>query len=90
MKNMIRKWWIALVALLCMAPATFAIQVQYEADKKCDAKHPKNCQPCDAKHPKDCQQSVPEGGSSLVYVLGAGVACLGAMLVRSRFAKPKA
>lgn len=79
MKNMNRKWWLGLVALLCLAPATFAVQVRDEAKKKCDPKHPKNC-----------PTRVPEGGSSLVYVLGAGVTCLGAMLVRSRVAKPKA
>ena len=33
--------------------------------------------------------SVPEGGSALVYVLGAGITCLGAMVVRSRSARPK-
>ena len=27
---------------------------------------------------------VPEGGSALVYVLGAGITCIGAMLVRFR------
>ena len=45
---------------------------------------------CDPKHPKGCPQELPEGGSTLVYVLGAGVTCLGAMIVRSRVAKPKA
>lgn len=30
-----------------------------------------------------CQQ-VPEGGSAIVYLLGAGLTCLGAMVVRSR------
>ena len=44
---------------------------------------------CDPKHPKGCAQQMPEGGSSLVYLLGAGVTCLGAMIVRSRVAKPK-
>jgi hypothetical protein len=79
MKNNNRKWWLALVALLGLASATFAGQVEDQAHKKCDP-----------KHPKGCPQQVPEGGPSLVYVLGAGVTCLGAMLVRSRFAKPKA
>jgi hypothetical protein len=78
MKNMNRQRWLALVTLLCLAPATFAVQVEDHAKKKCDPKHQKNC-----------PQRVPEGGSSLVYVLGAGVTCLGAMLVRSRAAKPK-
>ena len=32
--------------------------------------------------------NVPEGGSALVYVVGAGMTCLGAMVVRSRSARP--
>jgi hypothetical protein len=39
--------------------------------------------------PKKKQWNVPEGGSALVYVLGAGITCLGAMVVRSRSARPK-
>jgi hypothetical protein len=31
--------------------------------------------------------TVPEGGSALVYVLGAGITCLAAMIVRARSAK---
>lgn len=34
-----------------------------------------------------CQQ-VPEGGSTAVYLLGAGLTCFGAMFLRSRMAKP--
>ena len=34
-------------------------------------------------------RNVPEGGSALVYVLGAGITCLGAMVVRSRSTKPQ-
>ena len=42
----------------------------------------------DKCHPKkDCVQ-VPEGGYAAVYLLGAGLTCCGAMLVRSRMAKP--
>ncbi len=36
--------------------------------------------------PKKCQQ-VPEGGSGLVYLLGAGITCAAAMLIRSRETK---
>lgn len=79
MKNMTRKCLLALVVLLSLVPATFAGQVE-DKGRKCDPKHPKGCQ----------DQQLPEGGSSLAYVLGAGVACLGAMIVRSRVAKPKA
>lgn len=80
MKNTNRKWWLALVAFLSLASATFAGQVEDQGRKKCDPKHPKDCR----------QEQVPEGGSSLAYLLGAGVTCLGAMLVRSRVAKLKA
>jgi len=42
------------------------------------------------KHPnnKDCKSSVPEGGSTAIYLLGAGLVCSGAMFLRSRVAKP--
>jgi hypothetical protein len=33
-----------------------------------------------------CRQ-VPEGGSAAIYLLGAGVTCLGAMFIRSRASK---
>jgi hypothetical protein len=39
--------------------------------------------------PRKRHWNVPEGGSALVYVLGAGITCLGAMVVRSRSARPK-
>jgi hypothetical protein len=63
MKNVHRKRWLALVAVLCLVT------------------------PAVGKH-KPTKQ-VPEGGSAAVYLLGAGITCLGAMVVRSRFAKPK-
>ena len=36
--------------------------------------------------PSPCStcRAVPEDGSALVYVLGAGITCIGAMLVRFR------
>lgn len=63
MKNVHRKWWLAVVAVLCLAPAAFA------------------------KHKP--RTAVPDGGSAAVYLLGAGITCLGAMVVRSRSARPK-
>jgi hypothetical protein len=33
--------------------------------------------------PGRCQQ-VPEGGAGVVYLLGAAITCVGAMLIRSR------
>jgi hypothetical protein len=64
MKNVRRKWLLAVVAVLCLAPAA------------------------SAKH-KPRKTAVPEGGSAAVYLLGAGITCLGAMVVRSRFPRPK-
>jgi hypothetical protein len=64
MKNVHRKWWLAVVAVLCLAPVA------------------------SAKH-KKTRTSVPEGGSAAVYLLGAGITCLGAMVVRSKSARPK-
>jgi len=31
---------------------------------------------------------LPEGGSTAIYLLGAGLTCFGAMFLRSRIAKP--
>jgi hypothetical protein len=62
MKNVNRKWWLAVAVVLCLTPAAFA------------------------KRPS---AAVPEGGSAAVYLLGAGITCLGAMVVRSRLPKPK-
>jgi hypothetical protein len=43
---------------------------------------------CDPRD-KNCKQAqVPEGGSTAVYVLGAGITCFGAIYLRSRMAKP--
>jgi hypothetical protein len=65
MKNINRKWWLTVLAVLLLIPVASA-------------------------KPKDKpKKSVPEGGSALVYVLGAGITCLGAMAVRSRSARPK-
>jgi hypothetical protein len=69
------KWWLA-VALLCLAPVALSAKQDQNRDKGCD--HSRR---------KDCQQ-VPEGGSAAIYVLGAGVTCLGAMFIRSRASKP--
>ena len=65
MKNVHRKWWLAVVAVLCLTPAASAV------------------------HKDKHKRYMPEGGSAAVYLLGAGITCLGAMVVRSRFPKPK-
>jgi hypothetical protein len=66
------KWLLAVVALCCLAPAAFA-----------DGHHRRGCDPCD----RNCQQ-VPEGGSAALYLLGAGLTCIGAMFLRSKVFKP--
>jgi hypothetical protein len=75
MKSKNRKWWLAAVVLLCLASTACPVQ---------DAAKPTSLDKRPVKH-----ATVPEGGSALVYLLGAGVTCLGSMLVRSRVAKPK-
>jgi hypothetical protein len=40
-----------------------------------------------AEDPQDCQQ-VPEGGSTTIYLLGAGLTCFGGMVLRHKLAKP--
>ena len=74
-KPMRRTWWLALVALLCMVPGAYAT--------KPDGTH--GCG--EHGNAKKCRQ-VPEGGSAAVYLLGAGITCLGAMFIRSRASKP--
>jgi hypothetical protein len=70
MKELNRKCLLAAVVLLCMAPASFASKPYKDKDGKC-------------RPGVNCQQ-VPEGGSAAIYLLGAGITCLGAMFVRSR------
>jgi hypothetical protein len=71
-----RKWWLTSIALLLLLPAAFA---------KPENSHQRHRQSL-ADPPA---LTVPEGGSALVYVVGAGITCLGAMVVRSRSARPK-
>jgi hypothetical protein len=73
MKDLNRKCLLAALVLLCMAPASFAHKPYKDKDK---------CRPG-----VNCQQ-VPEGGSAAIYLLGAGITCLGAMVIRSRSLNP--
>jgi hypothetical protein len=68
MKSSSRKLMLA-VLLLCLVPTAFA---KPKDDKKCDPRRDRRC------------QQVPEGGSAAIYLLGAGITCLGAIVVRSR------
>ena len=78
MKRSHRKWYLALVVALCLAPATLAAKPR-DRDRDRDR--------CDERRDRRCQQ-VPEGGSAIVYLLATGAVCAGAMVVRSRSAQP--
>jgi hypothetical protein len=78
MKNATRKWWLAAVLICCLCPAGFG----HDKDKCKDHHNAKD-------NAKGCKpSSVPEGGSSAIYLLGAGLICTGAMFLRSRAVKP--
>jgi hypothetical protein len=64
-----RKLALAALFLMCLVPASFAAKPK---DRGCDPKRDRRC------------QQVPEGGSAAIYLLGAGITCLGAMVIRSR------
>ncbi len=72
MKDLSRKFLLAAIVLLCLTPASFAAKPN--RDRCQDGR--RNCRP------------VPEGGAAAIYLLGAGLTCLGAMLVRSRAGNP--
>jgi len=74
MTNRRGSFWLAIVMVCCLAPAAFADR---------DHRRGHGCDP----HERNCQQ-VPEGGSTAIYLLGAGLTCVGAMFLRSRVAKP--
>ena len=71
MKKMNQKLMLAAILLLCFAPSSFAKHPDRYTDR------------CDPKRDRRCKQ-VPEGGSAAIYLLGAGITCLGGMVVRSR------
>lgn len=72
MKSLNRTCLLAAVILLTLVPISFA--KLKPGDGRCDDR-------------RRCRQ-VPEGGSAVVYLLGAGLTCLGAMVVRSRAVRP--
>ncbi len=49
---------------------------------------PAAVKPCPTANATSACAQVPEGGSTAIYLLGAGLACFGAMFLRSRLAKP--
>jgi hypothetical protein len=80
-----KKWWLALV-ICCLAPALFADQGQYKAPDRGPYKNHNHG--CDTRDELCRKQAVPEGGSTAIYVLGAGLTCLRAMFLRSKQGKP--
>jgi hypothetical protein len=69
------EWLLAVVVMCCLVPAASA--GDRDQHRYCDL------------HPRECAKtSVPEGGSSSIYLLGAGLTCFGAMFLRSKLAKP--
>jgi hypothetical protein len=56
------------VLLLCVVPTAFA----KPKDDKCNPKRDRRC------------EQVPEGGSAAIYLLCAGITCVGAIVIRSR------
>ena len=79
MSNSRGKWWLTALVLCCLAPAAFA--------DKCD-RHDWNWNWDKDKHCAPKTSSMPEGGSTAIYLLGAGLTCFGAMFLRSKLAKP--
>ncbi len=78
-----RNWCLAIALVSCLAPAAFADWGRdhgrdRDRDHGCDPRRDRHCQ----------QQQVPEGGSTAIYLLGAGLTCFGAMFLRSKALKP--
>ena len=70
------KWFGVILALVLLTPV---VSTAERPRKGCDDRD---------RDSAACRQ-VPEGGSAATYLLGAGILCLGGMLVRSRASKPR-
>lgn len=79
-QGMRKTWYLAVIMLLCMAPAIHAQSLSSSAANK----------PCReavwdfGNGGKGCKVAVPEGGSSASYLLLAGAFCFGGIVFRSR------
>ena len=71
------KWWLVVTLFVLVTPALLSA----------DPQQPSGWQTCNNNNVK-CQE-VPDGGSAVAYLLWTGVACLGAMIIRSRASKPR-
>ena len=72
MNNKNWKWLLGVVALCWLAPAAFATT---------------SPGPCAVGATCAAPVAMPEGGSTAIYLLGAGLTCFGAMFLRSKLAK---
>ena len=72
MKSVNRKWLLALAVFCFLVPSSFASKPRTEF------RRPDRC-----RYSRDCR-SVPDGGSTLVYLLSAGAICAGAIVIRTR------
>jgi hypothetical protein len=64
------KLMLVALALVCLIPVSVVAK-------------PRDERGCDPRRDRHCQQ-VPEGGSGAIYLVGAGLTCLGAIAIRSR------
>jgi len=85
MRDSKKKWWLALVLICCLAPATFADQEQHQRPDRDNL--PGQNHGCDPRDERCQPRPIPEGGSTTIYLVGAGLTCFGAMLLRSKQAE---
>ena len=81
MKNSSRNWCLAVITLCLFVPAALAARGRDGGGGGDHHDHG-----CDGRSHRDCQD-VPEGGSTAIYLLGAGLTCFGAMFLRSKAAR---
>jgi hypothetical protein len=81
MKNSSRNWCLAVITLCLFVPAALADR---GGDGGGGDHHGHGCG--DGRSRGDCRD-VPEGGSTAIYLLGAGLTCFGAMFLRSKAAR---
>ena len=70
------KSWLLPALLLCLVPASFAVERSH-------TNHEKRASAVNTRQ-------MPEGGWAITYLLGAGITCLGAMFLRSRTSNRRA
>jgi len=104
MKNKNSKWWLTLAIVCCLTPAVFAAEGYPgrggQDGRGHDGRGGRGGQggggqggqgggggQCGGGGQGGGQQ-VPEGGSTAIYLVGAGLICASGMFLRSKLAKP--